>query len=798
MKRNFDIFVSIASYKDTELINTINQIFNNANDPRSIRVVVFNQTDFESDEYKYDFGSNHVEMYSFDYRKTRGVSWIRSKIQELIDNEKYYLQIDAHMLFERDWDKKFVSYLQKCNSLKPVLTFYPSSYDLEKGKVQSNIIKNEIRGLNRYALSSLGISMNKQLCDLDNGDNLPIPGTTIAAGFLFAPIEYVKEVPYDYNLFWNYEETDQTLRGFTNGWDFFGSPECLVWHKYNTTGTLTHYKEVSGTMDRENFSNDYAEKKYFEKGFESKYPLGTLRTLEEFEILNNVNFKEKTHIKPEIKDILIVVPYRNREKHLEDFLIKTPKYFDGRGITYDIIIAELDQEGDWNAGLVCNSVINFRKKGSWKYLYIHHVDVYPIDGEWVYPKINEVLFNLGDYGSCIMNYNDFFKIGGYRNGFWGWGAEDNDLYYKAQLNGLKSIDVTTLNDYPVKFDIEYQKHERRFEAINYSNNNQLLKTKPNRNNDSVFDTNKYGKTHSLVKLSENIYKQNVKPLRISPKNTENKKLIMSYIKDINQIGIYPFIKSVSYYSPFNYDMVVIDASKKPNEHIISELKAFGFKVIKREETKHDNLFLDRLVAFDEYLKENPKYEKVLCLDFTDIYLQGNPFEILDGQPTDKLLLTSEGTIINDQTWNKTIINSVYGQTVLNSVGIYEVLNCGVMFFSPHVFTEFVSIVMKEYDTLSDGSKKMYGVDQAIILKLIYYSQSVKVNTLREETPLAIHLHTIIHDADKTRYKNVQIVRNKIVKNSNNVNFKIVHQYNRSQGMIKEVIEHFNNFYTSME
>jgi hypothetical protein len=426
------------------------------------------------------------------------------------------------------------------------------------------------------------------------------------------------------------------------------------------------------------------------------------------------------------------------------------------------------------------------------------VDVYPIDGEWVYPKINEVLFNLGDYGSCIMNFNDFFKIGGYRNGFWGWGAEDNDLYFKAQLNGLRAVDVTTLVDYPVKFDIEYQKHDRKFEAINYSNNNQLLKTKPNRNNDSIFDTNKYGKTHSLVKLSDNIYKQNIKSLKTSPKNTENKKLIMSYIKDINQLGMYPFMKSVSYYSPFNYDMVVIDASKRPNEYIVSELIAFGFKVIKREETKHDNLFLDRLVAFDEYLKENPKYEKVLCLDFTDIYLQGNPFEILDGQPIDKLLLTSEGTIINDQPWNRNIINGVYGQTILNSVGMYEVLNCGVMYFSPHIFSEFVSIVMKEYETLGDVAKKMYGVDQAIILKLIYYSQIVKVNTLREDTPLAIHLHTIIHDSEKTRYNNIQIVRNKIVKNSNNVNFKIVHQYNRSQEMIKEVIEHFKSFYTSME
>lgn len=797
MKKNFDIFVSIASYKDSQLINTINELFKNASDPNSIRVVVFNQTDFSSEDYKHDFGDYHVEMYSFDYQKTRGVSWVRSKIQEFIDNEKYYLQIDAHMLFAPEWDKKFVNYLNKCNSIKPVLTFYPSAFDIEKGKIQNNIIKNEIRGLNRYALSSLGISMNKQLCNLENGDNFPIPGTTIAAGFLFAPIEYVKEVPYDYNLFWNYEETDQTLRGFTNGWDFFGLPECLIWHKYNTTGTITHYKEVSGTMDRENFSNTYAEKKYFENGFKSDYPLGNVRTLEEFEILNNVNFKEKTHNKGVLKDILIVVPYRDREKHLEDFLIKTPKYFSERGITYDILITELDKEGDWNAGLVCNSVINFRKKGRWKYLYIHHVDVYPIEGEWVYPKNNEVLFHLGDYGSCIMNFNDFFKVGGYRNGFWGWGAEDNDLYYKFQLNGIKTVDVTTLDNYTVKFDVKYQNHERKFVAINYSNSNRILKSKPDRNNDSVFDTNKYGFTHSLVKISDNIYKQNIKPLKKSPRELENKKIIISYIKDINPSTIYPYIKSVSYYSPFNYDMVVIDASKKPNEYIVNQLEAFGIKVIKRTETKYDNLFLDRLIAYNDYFKENEKYEDVLCLDFNDIYLQGNPFEILDKQPKDKLILTSEGTIINDQSWNRNMVKGVYGENIINAIGVYEVLNCGVIYGTPKTFDVFVNTVINEYELLNDGVKKMYGVDQAIILKLIYYTQTIKVNTLRENNPLAIHLHTIFNDGDKTRYKDVQIVRDKIVKNSENQEFKIVHQYNRSIKMYNEILNHFNNFYTSI-
>lgn len=798
MKRNCEIFVSIASYRDPELINTINDLYKNAKDPKNIRVVVFNQTDFvETEDYNVYFDNREVEIYSFDYRHTRGVSWVRHKIQSFIQNEKYYLQIDSHMQFGKDWDEKFIFYLNKCNTIKPVLTFYPSAYSLEGGKIQNDIIKNEIRGFNRKALSSQGIGMGKEICNLENGDNLPIIGTTTAAGFLFAPIEYVKEVPYDGNLFWNYEETDQTLRGYTNGWDFFGMPECLIWHKYNHTGKLRHYSEVEGSGERENKSNDHAEKKYFDKNFKTDYPLGNVRSLSEFEIINNLNFETGIIEKPESKDILIVVPYRDREEHLKTFLELTPKYFNERNITYDILICELDDVGDWNAGLPCNSVINFRKKGTYKYIYIHHVDVYPISGEWKFPQANELFFNLGDYGSCLMNHNDFYKIGGYRNSFWGWGAEDNDLNMKAHSHGMRVIDVKDITGYNVLFDEKYQNHERKFVGLNYSNSLQILKTKSDRNSDSVFDTNHHGTTHSLVKIGENVYKQNIKPLKKAPNKTKNKNLVISYIKDVSKETIYPFIKSVTYFAPYNYDIVVIDASKNDNQYIVSELESFGIKVINRNIMKFENLFLDRLVSYTEYIEENP-YEKILCVDFNDVYFQGNPFDVIDLLPMDKIIITSEGITIKDQQWNSNMVKGLYGEDYLNGIGMYEVLNGGVLCGTIKTLNNFTNVILKEYHSLNDNCKEMYGVDQAIILKLVYGTQEIKTLTLREDNPLAIHLHTILMDSeDKGRFRNIEIIRNKIVRNSDNELFKIVHQYNRSNEMFNEVLRYFNTYHEPM-
>ena len=183
------------------------------------------------------------------------------------------------------------------------------------------------------------------------------------------------------------------------------------------------------------------------------------------------------------------------------------------------------------------------------------------------------------------------------------------------------------------------------------------------------------------------------------------------------------------------------------------------------------------------------------MDFSDIYFQGNPFEILDTLPKDNIIISSEGIPIQDQKWNYGVIGNVYGNDMANAVGPYEVLNCGVIAGNRKTLSEFADIVLDEYGKIPEHTKSIYGVDQAIILKLMYASQILKKTGLREDVPLAAHLHTIFNDPiDKGRFRNIQISRNKVVYNSNGELFKIVHQYNRSIDMSNEILRHFNQFY----
>ena len=66
--------------------------------------------------------------------------------QTLMNDESYFLQIDSHTVFEKDWDEYLLNYLKiiKKNHSKPVISAYPRGFevvDMEKRhfrKLQEN------------------------------------------------------------------------------------------------------------------------------------------------------------------------------------------------------------------------------------------------------------------------------------------------------------------------------------------------------------------------------------------------------------------------------------------------------------------------------------------------------------------------------------------------------------------------------------------------------------------------------------------------------------------------------------
>jgi len=100
------IFVQIASYRDPELINTLDDILDKAMNPDRLKICVAWQHS-EEDEWdnidKYKDDSRFIFL-DIPYKESEGACWARNKIQQNYNGEDYTLQLDSHHRFVQGWD----------------------------------------------------------------------------------------------------------------------------------------------------------------------------------------------------------------------------------------------------------------------------------------------------------------------------------------------------------------------------------------------------------------------------------------------------------------------------------------------------------------------------------------------------------------------------------------------------------------------------------------------------------------------------------------------------------------------
>ena len=109
------IFISIASYRDPELSRTIKSAIDNSAHPEELYFSVVLQ---EFEKFEPDLSwvpkLNLIKMHP---RDARGAGFARAKAMSSYDNQDYYLQIDSHTMFEKDWDIKCIDQLKKAQKI---------------------------------------------------------------------------------------------------------------------------------------------------------------------------------------------------------------------------------------------------------------------------------------------------------------------------------------------------------------------------------------------------------------------------------------------------------------------------------------------------------------------------------------------------------------------------------------------------------------------------------------------------------------------------------------------------------
>ena len=302
------IFVSIASFRDKELIKTVNSCLAKAKHPDNIRIGICWQYDEDEDLTAFD-NLIQVESHKVYWKDVEGsVCWARHLIQDkLFRNEEYYLQIDSHTLFAQDWDELLLEMYKSLPTDKAVISVGPPYYydETAEGALPPEPWDENIEVVGDIKFET--IIKKQKLDSFGNGffvygflpaDDIskPIPARHISAALLFTTGKWVKEVPYDPNLYFHGEEGSLALRSFTNGYDIYNPNKFVVWHsKYRFPDRKRHWntfdEQIVGRMQA---ANNQRYQKIIRNELEGIYGLGSKRTLEDWKNYSGIDFTNDT------------------------------------------------------------------------------------------------------------------------------------------------------------------------------------------------------------------------------------------------------------------------------------------------------------------------------------------------------------------------------------------------------------------------------------------------------------------------------------------------------------------------
>jgi hypothetical protein len=295
------IFIQIASYRDPQLLSTIDDCIEKAKYPERLSFGIcwqHSKEDYFDDLSEFE-NDKRFKIINVDYTDSKGCCWARSQTQKLWNGEEYTLQIDSHMKFHPNWDEMMVNYMKLCKSPKPLLTTYPNEYLQKYPHMPLSIKPTFMKVLN---INDDGI-LSFQAFTIDNNPlpiKNPIPGRFLAAGFIFTLGKFCEECPYDPELYFCGEEMSLSARSFTCGYDIFHPPKNIIWHLYKEKDIVEsanlHWKDNKKWSDLENISKQRIKKLF---GIDCKmeslgvYGFGNERTIKEYEEYCGVYFSEK-------------------------------------------------------------------------------------------------------------------------------------------------------------------------------------------------------------------------------------------------------------------------------------------------------------------------------------------------------------------------------------------------------------------------------------------------------------------------------------------------------------------------
>ena len=229
------IFISIASYRDQDLIKTVKSCYDNALNKNNLFFSIFSQAeDTEHPDLSF-IPASQIKYIKVSWKESKGACWARKRATENIIGD-YFLQIDSHSRFARNWDNLIVNNFinaQKFWGDRIILTSYPDPFELNEDGSDNLINYQSLKKLRAiWHEESKMIQAEGQwpdVVDKVNGDEIYF----LSANCLFSTAKIMKEIPYDELLYFTGEEPSMALRAYTRGIRLVSPTTKFMYSNYN-------------------------------------------------------------------------------------------------------------------------------------------------------------------------------------------------------------------------------------------------------------------------------------------------------------------------------------------------------------------------------------------------------------------------------------------------------------------------------------------------------------------------------------------------------------------------------------
>ena len=232
---NKTIFIGIAAFNEPYLKQTIESAISQAEFPERVYFGINYQSSDGCFDDISEFKNARVRYSIID--KPSGFGIDRLIADSFWQCEDYYLQIDAHMLFEKNWDSKIIFTHNKIVSSgfeKPIISTFIPWWSVD---ADGNILRYEPGSVKccNVCSYSLGAASREWIeptrrWESSVCEDSVVEHGTICGHFMFVSSSWLEDVGHDWKSTFIGDETLTALRSYTRGYRMFSVGEPFLWH----------------------------------------------------------------------------------------------------------------------------------------------------------------------------------------------------------------------------------------------------------------------------------------------------------------------------------------------------------------------------------------------------------------------------------------------------------------------------------------------------------------------------------------------------------------------------------------